>query len=79
MDGTKYESEKKPTSLANSYFISAKFRMSIAKCLMINTWYKYYNERIATHGNVNIQSHDQEESAFNSTIITNCGAHLTWG
>ena len=53
--------------------------MSIAKRLMINTWYKYYNERIATHGNVNVQSHDQEESAFNSTIITNCGAHLTWG
>ena len=46
---------------------------------MINTWYKYYNERITTHGNVNVQSHDQEESAFNSTIITNCGAHLAWG
>ena len=37
--------------------------------------YKYYNKRIATRGNGNVQSHDQEESKFYSTINVNSGAH----
>ena len=37
--------------------------------------YKYYNKRIATRDNDNVQSHDQEESKLNSTINANSGAH----
>ena len=36
--------------------------------------YKYYNKRITTIDNGNLQSHDQEESKLNSTINTNSGA-----
>ena len=37
--------------------------------------YKYYNNRITTRENGNVQSHDQEESKLNSTITVNSGAH----
>ena len=37
--------------------------------------YKYYNKRITTRDNGNVQFHDQEESKLNSTINTNSGAH----
>ena len=37
--------------------------------------YKYYNKRIITRDNGNVQSHDQEESKLNSTINANGGAH----
>ena len=37
--------------------------------------YKYYNKRIITHDNSNVQSHDKEEGKLNSTITTNSGAH----
>ena len=33
--------------------------------------YKYYNKRILTRGNGNIQSHDQEESKLSNTINAN--------
>ena len=36
---------------------------------------KYYNKRITTRDNVNVQSHDQEESKLNITIYSNSGAH----
>ena len=35
---------------------------------------KYYNKRITTCNNGNVQSHDQEESKLNSTINANSGA-----
>ena len=37
--------------------------------------YKYYNKRITTRDNGNVQSHDEEESKLNSTITANSGAH----
>ena len=37
--------------------------------------YKYYNKRITTCDNGNVQSHNQEESKLNSTINVNSGAH----
>ena len=37
--------------------------------------YKYYNKRIATRDNGNIQSQDKEGSKLNSTITANSGAH----
>ena len=37
--------------------------------------YKYYNKRITTRDNDNVQSHDKEESKLNSTITANSGAH----
>ena len=36
--------------------------------------YKYYNKRITTRDNGNVQSHDQEESKLNSIINANNGA-----
>ena len=38
--------------------------------------YKYYNKRITTRDNGNVQSHDKEESKLNSTITANSGAHI---
>ena len=37
--------------------------------------YKYYNKRIITCGNGNVQSYDKEEIKINSTITTNSVAH----
>ena len=37
---------------------------------------KYYNKRITTRDNGNVQSHDQEESKLNSTINANIYTHL---
>ena len=36
--------------------------------------YKYYNKRITTRDNGNVQSHDQEESKLNSTVNAGSGA-----
>ena len=36
--------------------------------------HKYFNKRITTRDNSNVQSHDKEESKLNSTIIANSGA-----
>ena len=36
---------------------------------------KYYNKRITTCDNGNVQSHDQEKSKLISTINANSGAH----
>ena len=43
--------------------------------MMKKSSYKYYNKQIATRGNGNVQSHDQEESKLNSTIKANSGVH----
>ena len=37
--------------------------------------YKDSNKQITTHDNGNVQSHDQEESKFNSIINAKSGAH----
>ena len=37
---------------------------------------KYYNKRITTRDNGNVQSRDQEESKLNLTINANSGAHV---
>ena len=37
--------------------------------------YKYYNKRILTRDNGNVQSDDQEESKFSVTITAISGAH----
>ena len=37
--------------------------------------YKYYNKRITTRDNGNVQSNNKEESKLNSTITANSGAH----
>ena len=37
--------------------------------------YKDYNKQITTCDNGNAQSHDKEESKFNTTINANSGAH----
>ena len=37
--------------------------------------YKYYNKRVTTRENGNVQSHDIEESKLNSTITANSAAH----
>ena len=36
---------------------------------------KYYNKRITTRDNGNVQSHDKEESKLNGTITANSGAN----
>ena len=35
-----------------------------------------YNKRITTRDNGNVQSHDHEESKWNSTISSSSGAHI---
>ena len=40
---------------------------------MKNLGRKYYNERITTRGNSNVQCHDQKESILNSMVIVNTG------
>ena len=35
---------------------------------------KYYNKRITTRDNDNVESHDQEESKLNNTINANTGS-----
>ena len=37
--------------------------------------YKYYNKRITTCDNGNVQSYDQEEIKLNSTVNVNKGVH----
>ena len=43
--------------------------------MMKNLSDKYYNKRITTCDNGNVQSHDQEKSKLSSTINANSGAH----
>ena len=59
---------------------SKKLKIFLFKDLLQETYvrsYKYYNKRITTRDNGNVQSHDQEESKLditinaNSTIIAN--------
>ena len=52
-------------------FLQSIFELNDEKILS----YKYYNERIRTRDNGNVQSHDKEESKLDSTIIANSGAH----
>ena len=66
------------TNSTNPCFIIATFqtwtdifRLNYEKKLS----YKYYNKRITTRDNRNVQSRDKEESKFNSTITANSGAH----
>ena len=47
--------------------------------MMKRLYYKYYNKRITTRDNGNVQSHDQEESKLNSTINANNRAHTLAG
>ena len=37
--------------------------------------YKYYNKRVTTRDNGNVEFHDKEEIKMNSTIAANGGAH----
>ena len=37
--------------------------------------YNYYNQRITTRDNGNVQFHGKEESKLDSTINANSGAH----
>ena len=53
-----------------------RFFSPFSSLMMKKLSYKYYNKRITTRDNGNVQSHDQEESKLNSTIITNTGAHI---
>ena len=55
--------------------VSGVFFHSIFKLNSKKSSYKYYSKQIATRGNGNVQSHDQEESKLNSTIKTNSGVH----
>ena len=56
-------------------FYSSVFLQSIFKLNDEKLSYKYYNKRIATRDNGNVQSHDKEESKLSSTITANSGAH----
>ena len=58
-----------------SSHVSDVFLYSIFKLIDENLSYKYYNKRIATCDNGNVQLHDKEESKLNSTIAINSGAH----
>ena len=51
------------------------FFSPFSSLMMKKLSYKYYNKRITTRDNGNVQSHDKEESKLNSTITANSGAH----
>ena len=55
--------------------VSDVFLLSIFKLNDEKLSYKYYNKRITTRDNGNVQSHDKEESKLNSTITAKSGAH----
>ena len=59
----------------SSDFFRTCFFSPFSSLMMKNLSYKYYNKRITTRDNVNVQSHDKEESKLNSTITANSGAH----
>ena len=59
------------SSDVSDVFLQSIFKLNDEKKLS----YKYYNKRIKTRGNGNVQSHDKEESKLNSTITANSGAH----
>ena len=40
--------------------------------MMKKVSYKHYNKWIITRGNGSVQSHDQEQSKLNITIVTSC-------
>ena len=52
-----------------------RFFSPFSSLMMKKLSYKYYNKRITTRDNGNVQSHDKEESKLNSTITANSGAH----
>ena len=61
------------TNSTNPCFILAFRHFEVL--MMKKLSYKYYNKRITTRDNGNVQSHDKEESKLNSTITANSGAH----
>ena len=72
------------TNSTNSCFILATFQACFfgpfSSLMMKKLSYKYYNKRITTRDNGNVQSHHQKESKLNSTINAKIGAHtLTHG
>ena len=73
------QSKRIATNSTNPCFILAMFRTyffsPFSSLMMKKLSYKYYNKRITTFHNGNVQSHDKEESKLNSTITANSGAH----
>ena len=57
------------SSNLSDVFLQSIFKLNDEKS------YKYYNKRITTRDNGNVQSHDKEESKLNSIITANSGAH----
>ena len=55
--------------------VSDVFLSPFSSLMMKKLSYKYYNKRIITHDNGNVQSHDKEQGKLDSTITTNSGAH----
>ena len=74
------KSKKITTNLTNAYLISATFRsvssVHFQTLIMNRLRYKYYNKWITILNNRNVQSHDQEESKWNSTMNANSSAHI---
>ena len=72
------------TNSTNPYFILATFWACFFSPFSSfndeKLCYKYYNKRITTRENGNVQSHDQGESKLNSTINADSGANAltTW-
>ena len=58
-----------------SSHVSDVFLQSIFKHNDEKLSYKYYNKRITTRDNGNVQPHDKEESKLTNTITANSGAH----
>ena len=73
------KSKKITTNLTNAYLTSATFRsvssVHFQTLIMNRLRYKYYNKWITILNNRNVQSHDQEESKWNSTMNANSSAH----
>ena len=73
------KSEKITTNLTSPCFISVTlgtcFFGIFESFMMKKIRYKYCNKQITNRDHGNVQSHDQEESKFDSTINANSGAH----
>ena len=68
-------SKKIITNFANPYLISETFQTCFFSPFSSfnDKESKYYNKRITTHDNGNLQSHDQGENIMNCTINANSG------
>ena len=53
-------------------FLQSIFKLNDEKII-----FKYYNKRITTRDNGNVQSHGKEESKLNSTITINSNSTIT--